>query len=139
MVGSVKQGRIFHFNLNETRTGLDLPPGELIDRMADVDKELESVTLGRNFGLITDIEINPYDGTIYVTEGQPENGKIYQIYPKSQQQKQKLLTNDITTKNTIIKNIIQQKEQKQIEIQKIQKNNIMSPPSFPNILPIPIS
>src|SRR5687768_6996018 len=59
LVGSVKQGRIFHFNLNETRTGLDLPPGELIDKMADVDEELDSVTLGRNFGIITDIEINP--------------------------------------------------------------------------------
>ncbi|MDX1373560.1 MAG: PQQ-dependent sugar dehydrogenase, partial [Nitrososphaeraceae archaeon] len=30
LVGSVKQGRIFHFNLNETRTGLDLS-GELAD------------------------------------------------------------------------------------------------------------
>ena len=82
LVGSVKQGRIFHFNLNETRTGLDLPPGELIDKMADVDEELESVTLGRNFGIITDIEINPYNGKIYVVDGQTKNGKIYEIYPK---------------------------------------------------------
>ena len=82
MVGSVKQGRIFHFNLNETRTGLDLPPGELIDKMADVDEELDSVTLGRNFGIITDIEINPYNGKIYVVNGQTKNGKIYEIYPK---------------------------------------------------------
>ena len=83
LVGSVKQGRIFHFNLNETRTGLDLPPsGELVDKMADVDEELESVTLGRNFGVITDIEINPYDGAIYVVDGQSKNGKIYQIHPK---------------------------------------------------------
>lgn len=82
LVGSVKQGRIFHFNLNETRTGLDLPPGELIDKMADVDEELESVTLGRNFGIITDIEINPYNGNIYVVDGQTKNGKIYQILPK---------------------------------------------------------
>ena len=83
LVGSVKQGRIFHFNLNETRTGLDLPPsGKLVDKMADVDEELESVTLGRNFGVITDIEINPYDGAIYVVDGQSKNGKIYQIHPK---------------------------------------------------------
>jgi glucose/arabinose dehydrogenase len=82
LVGSVKQGRIFHFNLNETRTGLDLPPGELIDKMADVDEELESVTLGRNFGIITDIEINPYNGKIYVVDGQTKNGKIYQIHHK---------------------------------------------------------
>jgi aldose sugar dehydrogenase len=83
LVGSVKQGRIFHFNLNETRTGLDLlPPGELVDKMADVDEELEPVTLGRNFGIITDIEINPYDGKIYVVDGQSKNGKIYQIYHK---------------------------------------------------------
>lgn len=82
LVGSVKQGRIFHFNLNETRTGLDLPPEQLVDKMADVDEELEPVTLGRNFGIITDIEINPYDGKIYVVDGQSKNGKIYQIYPK---------------------------------------------------------
>ena len=79
MVGSVKQGRIFHFNLNETRTGLDLPSEELGDKMANVDEELESVTLGRNFGIITDIEINPYDGKIYVVDGQSKNGKILQI------------------------------------------------------------
>jgi glucose/arabinose dehydrogenase len=80
LVGSVKQGRIFHFNLNETRTGLDLPPEQLVDKMADVDEELEPVTLGRNFGIITDIEINPYDGKIYVVDGQSKNGKIYQIF-----------------------------------------------------------
>ena len=83
LVGSVKQGRIFHFNLNETRTGLDLSSSEqLVDKMADVDEELESVTLGRNFGVITDIEINPYNGKIYVVDGQSKNGKIYQIHPK---------------------------------------------------------
>lgn len=80
LVGSVKQGRIFHFNLNETRTGLDLPPEQLVDKMADVDEELEPVTLGRNFGIITDIEINPYDGKIYVVNGQSKDGKIYQIF-----------------------------------------------------------
>ena len=80
LVGSVKQGRIFHFNLNETRTGLDLPPEQLVDKMADVDEELEPVTLGRNFGIITDIEINPYDGKIYVVDGQSKDGKIYQIF-----------------------------------------------------------
>ena len=83
LVGSVKQGRIFHFNLNETRTGLDLSSSkQLVDKMADVDEELESVTLGRNFGVITDIEINPYNGKIYVVDGQSKNGKIYQIHPK---------------------------------------------------------
>ena len=47
--------------------------------MADVDEELEPVTLGRNFGIITDIEINPFDGKIYVVDGQSKNGKILQI------------------------------------------------------------
>ena len=84
-----QRGRIFHFNLNETRTGLDLRgSGELVDRIADVDEELTPVTAGRNFGAITDIEINPYDGKIYVVSGQngqSKEGKIYQAYPKSQQ------------------------------------------------------
>jgi aldose sugar dehydrogenase len=82
LVGSVKQGRIFHFDLNETRVGLELPTEELIDKIANVDEELESVTLGRNFGIITDLEVNPYDGAIYVVDGQSKNGKIYQIHPK---------------------------------------------------------
>jgi glucose/arabinose dehydrogenase len=82
LVGSVKQGRIFHFDLNQTRTGLDLQSiEELADKMADDDEELEPVTLGRNFGVITDIEINPFDGAIYVVDGQSKNGKIYQIHP----------------------------------------------------------
>jgi DNA-binding beta-propeller fold protein YncE len=83
LVGSVKQGRIFHFDLNETRTGLDLSLSgdQLIDKIANVDEELESVTLGRNFGVITDIEVNQYDGKIYVVDGQSKNGKIYQIHP----------------------------------------------------------
>jgi len=79
LVGSVKQGRIFHFNLNETRTGLDLPSEQLVDKIANNDEELDSVTFGRNFGIITDIEINPYDGNIYVVDGQSKNGKIYQL------------------------------------------------------------
>ena len=118
LVGSVNQGgRIFHFNLNETRTGLDLSSsGELVDRMADVDEELTPVIAGRNFGTITDIEISPYDGKIYVVSS-GEKGKIFQAYPKSPQQKQQkqLLTTDITTtKDNIIKNIIQQKEEQKL-------------------------
>lgn len=80
LVGSVKQGRIFHFNLNETRTGLDLSE-DLADTIADVDEELAPVTLGKNFGTITDIEISPYDGKIYVANGQSKKGKIYEIFP----------------------------------------------------------
>lgn len=79
LVGSVKQGRIFHFNLNETRTGLDLSSEQLVDKMANIDEELDSVTFGRNFGIITDIEINPYNGKIYIVDGQSKNGKIYQL------------------------------------------------------------
>ena len=80
LVGSVKQGRIFHFNLNETRTGLDLSSEQqLVEKVANNDKELDSITFGRNFGVITDIEINPYDGNIYIVNGQSKNGKIYQL------------------------------------------------------------
>ena len=38
--------------------------------------------LGRNFGVIIHIEINPFDSKIYVVNGQSKNGKIYQIAPK---------------------------------------------------------
>jgi tRNA U54 and U55 pseudouridine synthase Pus10 len=79
--------------------------------MADVDEELTPVIAGRNFGTITDIEINPYDGKIYVVsllDEQSKKGKIYQAYPKSQQQKQQQQQENLMTKSLSQQSIQQQ-------------------------------
>ncbi len=78
VVGSVKQGRIFHFNLNENRTDLILN-NELADRIANNDSELKDVTFGKGFGIITDIETNPFDGYLYVLSADKNDGSVYRI------------------------------------------------------------
>ncbi|NOJ29098.1 MAG: quinoprotein glucose dehydrogenase [Nitrososphaeraceae archaeon] len=78
VVGSVKQGRIFHFDLNENRTDLILRT-PLADRIANHDTELQNVTFGRGFGIITDVETNPFDGYLYVLSADKNDGSIYRI------------------------------------------------------------
>jgi aldose sugar dehydrogenase len=83
LVASYLNGTIFHFKLNEERTGLVLH-GNLADKVAsDIemaqDQEYENLIFGRGLGTITDMEIGP-DGNLYVLTGARENeGKIYRI------------------------------------------------------------
>ena len=65
-------GHLFHFELNQERTELDLK-GKLSDKVANSPGELKDVIIGRIFQPIVDIEISPhgylhvlsYDGSIY--------------------------------------------------------------------------
>jgi aldose sugar dehydrogenase len=63
-VASFHGGYIYHFDLNEDRTGLVLT-NQLSDNKADTTKGSESVTFGKGFGGITDMKIGP-DGYLYV-------------------------------------------------------------------------
>src|SRR5437867_1233803 len=76
-VGSAS-GYLYHFDLNSNRTGLDLPK-PLQDKIVDnyEDEEL-NVIFGRNFGVISDIEVGP-DGYLYVVAF--SRGEIYRIIP----------------------------------------------------------
>jgi aldose sugar dehydrogenase len=76
-VGDVNNGRIYHFDLNEERTGLILD-GMLADKVADVDSENENIIFGERVGAITDIEVGP-DGYLYVVS--LGHGAIYRILP----------------------------------------------------------
>ena len=78
-VGDVNNGRIYHFKLNQNRTGL-LLEGKLIDKIADSDKELENVVFAENFGIITDLKMGP-DGYLYFVVY--DEGKIYRIVPRN--------------------------------------------------------
>ncbi len=76
-VGDVHRGNIYHFELDENRTGLVLH-GNLEDKTADEDSEAEQVIFGRNFSGITDIEVGP-DGYLYVVS--IGLGKILRLAP----------------------------------------------------------
>ena len=78
LVGGVKNGTILHFDLNKTRTGLQLE-GELSDSLVNKPSEQNSAIFGTGFDIITDIKIDPSDGDLYVLAANSKNGKIFKI------------------------------------------------------------
>jgi glucose/arabinose dehydrogenase len=78
-VGDVNTGNLFNFKLDQERTGLDLS-GPLSDKVANTQDELRDNIFGSGFGVITDIQVGPDDGYLYIlTYG----GTIYRIVPSS--------------------------------------------------------
>jgi glucose/arabinose dehydrogenase len=78
LVGGVKNGTLLHFDLNSTRTGLQLT-GPLADRIVNTPSEINDAVLGTGFGIITDIKIDPTDGDLFVIASNTKNGKIFKI------------------------------------------------------------
>jgi aldose sugar dehydrogenase len=76
-IGDVHNGIIYHFDLNEARTGLVLEE-PLADKVADDDGENEDIIFGEGFGSISDLEVGP-DGYLYVVS--IALGSIYRIVP----------------------------------------------------------
>jgi glucose/arabinose dehydrogenase len=79
-VGSVHNGHIYHFKLNQERNDLLLPRG-LAQRYIQnpINVGAEDVVFGSGFGGVTDLTVGP-DGYIYVVSiGQ---GKIFRIMPE---------------------------------------------------------
>ena len=66
-MGDVDYGRLYNFKLDEDRTGL-LLGGPLADKIANTPDEIQQgrVILGQGFGVITDIQIGPDDGYLYI-------------------------------------------------------------------------
>ena len=83
-MGSVKNGIIYHFKLNKDRKSLSLS-GNLSDMMFNKRDDPAQIVFGRNFGIITDLVVSPYDGYLYVVSGIKGNDKgvIYRIVPNS--------------------------------------------------------
>ena len=77
-VGDIKNGNLYHFDLNQQRTGL-LLDGPLADKVASKD-EINQAIFAQGFGGITDIEIGP-DGYLYILTFGEEDGTIYKIIP----------------------------------------------------------
>jgi glucose/arabinose dehydrogenase len=80
-VGSVKNGTVFNFPLDDTRTHLVLT-GPLSDKKADTNLETGDVIFGRNFGVITDLQIGP-DGNLYILSNYKHDGTIFKITAKN--------------------------------------------------------
>ena len=69
-------GKIYHFELNNERTSLSLD-GDLQDNIANQSDEIKEVIFGQGFdGPITDIEVGPSDGYLYIVT---LNGNIFKI------------------------------------------------------------
>jgi glucose/arabinose dehydrogenase len=82
LVGSVKNGIIYHFKLSSDRTSL-LLSGDLSDLVFNKKDDPTPITFGKNFGIITDLKVSPYDGYLYVVSGMKgDKGIIYRIVPK---------------------------------------------------------
>jgi glucose/arabinose dehydrogenase len=79
LVGDAKYGNIYHFKLNQNRTGLMLN-GTLTDKVADKVEEMGSNILGSGFGVVTDLQMGP-DGNVYVLVYDKEDGRLYRITP----------------------------------------------------------
>jgi glucose/arabinose dehydrogenase len=75
-------GYLFHFNLTGNRNKIAVDDPRLVDRVADnlakhEITESESLLIGRNFGVVTDIETGP-NGNLFVVS--LSNGAVYEIY-----------------------------------------------------------
>lgn len=77
-VGDIKNGNLYHFDLDQQRTGL-LLDGPLADKVASKD-EINQAIFAQGFGGITDIEVGP-DGYLYILTFGEEDGTIYKIVP----------------------------------------------------------
>ncbi|MGD1836074.1 MAG: PQQ-dependent sugar dehydrogenase, partial [Nitrososphaeraceae archaeon] len=89
-VGSADGGRLFHFDLSEDRRELVLE-GNISDKVAKNSKDYGNSLFGEGFFLITDLEIGPEDGYLYVVapfgasqekSKEPGLGTVYRITPK---------------------------------------------------------
>ena len=80
-MGDVDLGNLYNFKLNEDRTGLVLD-SPLADKIANAPVEMQQggIILGRGFGVITDIQVGPDDGYLYILTLQ---GSLYRIVPNS--------------------------------------------------------
>jgi aldose sugar dehydrogenase len=81
-VGDFNNGFLYHFDLIKNRTELALT-GDLEDKEANTTAEIDvpGIKFGEGFGGITDIEVGPYDGYLYIVSH--SDGKLYRIAPKA--------------------------------------------------------
>jgi aldose sugar dehydrogenase len=77
-VSDITQGNIYHLDLTANRTNLILN-GLLADKVSNNSTENQDIIFGEGFGGISDLEVGPYDGYLYVVS--LGHGSIYRIVP----------------------------------------------------------
>jgi glucose/arabinose dehydrogenase len=84
-VSTAGGGKIYNFDLSQDRKQLVLKD-TLADKVVDSDIEENSITFAEGFTMITDLEMNPYDGYLYlVSPIDPDSsaGAVYKIVSTS--------------------------------------------------------
>jgi aldose sugar dehydrogenase len=81
---NLEQGYLFHFNLTGNRKRIAVDDPRLQDRVADnlakhEITESESLLIGRNFGVVTDIRTGP-NGNLFVVS--LTQGTVYEIFQR---------------------------------------------------------
>ena len=80
-------GYLMRFDLSDDRKTIATTDSRLADKVADnTDKfdlaESESLVIGRDFGITTDIKYDPTTGSLYVVS--LSNGAVYEVYGRPQ-------------------------------------------------------
>src|SRR5215204_3604163 len=84
-VSTAGGGKIYNFDLSQDRKQLVLK-NELSDKVVDSNVEEDSITFAEGFTMITDLEVNPYDGSLYVVspvDVDSATGSVYKIVSTS--------------------------------------------------------
>jgi aldose sugar dehydrogenase len=80
-VGDIKNGNLYHFKLNQDRTGLVLNDTTLSNKISNTPQDSQPLIFAGGFdGGITDLQVGPEDGYLYVLTFA---GSIYRIIPSS--------------------------------------------------------
>ena len=78
-VSDANTGTIYHFDLNQNRTGLQLSES-LQDKIANNLNELKSISSVVGFGRITDMQVGP-DGYLYILSSDDDETSIDRLIP----------------------------------------------------------
>jgi glucose/arabinose dehydrogenase len=79
-VGDILNGNIYHFELNKQRTELLTEgKGPLSDKIVNSNEDTSEIIFGKGFGGITDIEVGPQDGYLYVLTFNNTQGTIFRV------------------------------------------------------------
>ena len=86
-VGDANNGNIYHFDLNDNNNRTELVlKGPLTDKVADNISENKDIIWAKGFRIITDMQVGPYDGYLYVLSlNLPhDRGTIFRIVPRGE-------------------------------------------------------
>lgn len=88
------KGTIYNFDLNNLREELVLN-GPLQDKRVDSKEEEIQNKFAEGFDIITDMEVNPYDGTLYIVSSKRgTEGSVYKIVSNNDNMRKGIFTDD---------------------------------------------